>query len=78
MRHLLTVELAEKMPTILNVMSAGEKTESTNVFNTIKKVEFDTCIRTWLRQQTKSLHPTHNQQEIKVPNKMIYVYRVHS
>ena len=39
MRHLLTVELAEKMPTILNVMSAGEKTESTNVFNTIKKVE---------------------------------------
>ena len=30
--------LAEKMPTLLHVMSAGEKAESTNVFNTIGQV----------------------------------------
>ena len=30
--------LAEKMPAALHVMSAGEKTESTNVFNTIGQV----------------------------------------
>ena len=30
--------LAEKMLEALHVMSAGEKTESTNVFNTIRKV----------------------------------------
>ena len=40
-RHFVAMAyLAEKMPTLLHVMSAGEKTESTNVFNTIKKVEF--------------------------------------
>ena len=38
-RHFVAMAyLAEKMPTLLHVMSAGEKAESTNVFNTIRKV----------------------------------------